>query len=244
MTSAKALFLSTFSFICCAAHAQTTTTGKAGVAVVELFTSEGCSSCPAAEAALKQVHDEYKEGVYVLEFHVDYWNYLGWKDMYSNAEYTQRQQRYAAAFQLSSTYTPQAVVNGSQELVGSDRSKLKAAINAGLHNNTHYNINLAASAMQGKVAVKYATEGFKGQLLNIALVQKNALTDVRRGENEGKKLQHINVVRALKTIDAGQQGTVSIDLPAGLMASDCSVIAYLQARGTLAISGAGACVVN
>src|ERR1700733_12538487 len=81
-----------------------------GFAVVELFTSEGCSSCPPADEVLAKIATEYKDYVYVLGFHVDYWDRLGWKDVYSSADYTRRQQEYARAFKLSSIYTPEAVV--------------------------------------------------------------------------------------------------------------------------------------
>jgi hypothetical protein len=77
--------------------------GTTGFAIVELFTSEGCSSCPAAETALARIHDEYPQNVYVLEFHVDYWNYIGWNDVFSSAAYTKRQQEYAQIFSQGST---------------------------------------------------------------------------------------------------------------------------------------------
>src|SRR5947209_3544323 len=88
-----------------------------GFAVVELFTSEGCSSCPAADETLAKVAREYPENVYVLGFHVDYWDRLGWKDVYSSADYTNRQREYAQQFNLNSIYTPEVVVNGRVEFV-------------------------------------------------------------------------------------------------------------------------------
>src|SRR4051812_5679316 len=86
---------------------------KSGFAVVELFTSEGCSSCPPADEAVANLLASYSANVYVLGFHVDYWNNLGWKDAYSSAGYSQRQQKYGSILHLSSIYTPQAIVNGS-----------------------------------------------------------------------------------------------------------------------------------
>ena len=200
-----------------------------GFAVVELFTSEGCSSCPAAEAALAQVHDEYKQGVYVLEFHVDYWDYIGWKDVFSSKDYTNRQQQYASVFHLSSTYTPQAIVNGKNELVGSDKAKLHLLINKNLAAAPQASIQLAATASNGHVSVSYKTMNAAHQLLNIALVQQKAETNVKRGENSGRKLPHMNVVRTLKTIDvASNEGIVNIPLPAGLLPGECTIIAYTQ----------------
>ena len=100
-----------------------------GTTVIELFTSEGCSSCPPADRVLSMVKEkEQDKNVLVLSYHVDYWNRLGWKDTFSNAANTQRQEYYAEIFQLSSIYTPQAVVNGSAEFAGSDYGKMKEAI--------------------------------------------------------------------------------------------------------------------
>jgi len=103
-----------------------------GFAVVELFTSEGCSSCPPADEILAKIAREYPDNVYVLGFHVDYWDRLGWRDIYSSADYTHRQQKYAQLFNLNSIYTPQAIVNGKHEFVGSNESSLRSAIEEGL----------------------------------------------------------------------------------------------------------------
>src|SRR5476649_2001101 len=92
-----------------------------GFAVIELFTSEGCSSCPPADALVAKVQKESADKpVYILAFHVDYWNRLGWKDAFSSAEYSYRQSQYARWLKLSSVYTPQIVVNGHTEFVGSE----------------------------------------------------------------------------------------------------------------------------
>src|SRR5207248_5820494 len=98
--------------------------------VVELFTSQGCSSCPPADALIHDIaNDPAMHGrVIPLAFHVDYWDSLGWRDPFSSAEWTQRQARYASTMHLSSAYTPQAVVNGTREFVGSNRAALSAAL--------------------------------------------------------------------------------------------------------------------
>src|ERR1700744_6104626 len=101
-----------------------TDAGK-GFAVIELFTSEGCSSCPPADALVARVQKESNDKpVYILAFHVDYWNRLGWKDVFSSAEYSERQNQYARWLKLSSVYTPQIVVNGRTEFVGSEEANL------------------------------------------------------------------------------------------------------------------------
>jgi hypothetical protein len=214
-----------------------------GFAVVELFTSEGCSSCPAAEAVLAKVHDEYPEGVYVMEFHVDYWNYIGWTDIYSSPEYTKRQKHYAELFHLGSTYTPQAIVNGKNELVGSDDAKLHRYVNEALRKQSNVSLKLGAmqtvSAMNKghNVSVDYTVSNSSNQIVNIALVQKVAESNVKRGENSGKKLKHINVVRELQTVDA-TNGRATFALPSQLNAADFVVIAYTQDKDTWQVTAA------
>jgi len=156
--------------------AQNITDDK-GFAVVELFTSEGCSSCPAAEKELSRLHDEYKD-VCFLEFHVDYWNYLGWKDEFSNKTYTKRQQDYAQTFGLNSTYTPQAIVNGSKEMVGSDDNKIQSTIQQSLKHRRSVKLEIKAVLIGKSLTVSYST-GDADLALNIALVQLHAETDVK-----------------------------------------------------------------
>lgn len=237
------LFPMLFSSVCYSKK-QPEPAGNNGVVVVELFTSEGCSSCPAAETVLAGISNEYKNKVYVLEFHVDYWDNLGWKDVFSSGVYTERQQKYATLFHLSSTYTPQAIVNGRNELVGSDRTKLHSLINGYLQKEATNKIRLSAMATGKNVAVKYSLSDAKGQVLNIALVEKNAETNVRRGENSGRKLAHINIVRELKTITAKEQGALDIILPDGLSANDCIIIAYAQDKDTFELRGAAEVPIN
>jgi len=136
--SASLLFVSNIG--CYSKQPQNTKGDNPGFAVVELFTFEGCSSCPAAEAALAEIHNEFRQNVYVMEFHVDYWNSPGWKDTYSS---TARQQHYVQSMHLNLAYTPQAIVNGKDELVGSDRQKLHSLITDNLRKKTvkQYQVN-------------------------------------------------------------------------------------------------------
>src|SRR5579859_6935835 len=112
-----------------------------GFAVLELFTSEGCSSCPPADELASRVASQYRWNVYVLSFHVDYWDQLGWKDIYSNAEYTQRQRDYAQTFYLNSIYTPQAIINGKSQMVGSNEEKLKSTLESELASTSNIRLN-------------------------------------------------------------------------------------------------------
>lgn len=204
-------------------------TGK-GFAVVELFTSEGCSSCPAADAEVEKIAAQNPLNVYVLGFHVDYWNRLGWKDAFSDAAYSDRQRDYARHFKLNGVYTPQVVVNGKTEFVGSDESKLQKAVANGLALEANHHINISNKIVgSAKVEVTYDFESAPGLVLNIALVQKESSTNVKRGENGGRKLHHINIVRDFKTIKKSlAKGATVLNVPSDLMPVHCEVIAYSQ----------------
>jgi hypothetical protein len=210
-----------------------------GFAVVELFTSEGCSSCPAADELVAALDKEHHANVFLLSYHVDYWNRLGWKDVYSDAAYTNRQKRYASAFRLNSLYTPQVVINGKTEFTGSNKIKLHTSVDRELKTETPGEIQLDAKSLDGKTIVASGKANGKG-VLHIALVQKQAETAVSGGENRGKNLQHVNVVRDLKTIAATQGGfnNVSLRIPAGLSLKDIKVIAFLQDETDLHITAA------
>ncbi|HWK08142.1 MAG TPA: DUF1223 domain-containing protein [Puia sp.] len=205
---------------------------KDGFAVVELFTSEGCSSCPPADELLAVIAKEYPENVYVLSFHVDYWDRLGWKDVYSSPDYTHRQQEYAQQFSLNSIYTPQAVVNGKVQFVGSDGSRLRSAVEDGIAAKTPADkILLSAKCEDGKnVKVSYSIDNPGKAALQIALVQSRASSQVLRGENQGHKLEHVNVVRAFQSVSpqSGSGGVASLKLPDGLTMKDCKIVGFLQ----------------
>ncbi len=199
-----------------------------GFAVVELFTSEGCSSCPPADAAVAKILKEYNSNVYVLGFHVDYWDNLGWKDAFSSAAYTQRQRNYARALNLSTVYTPQVVVNGEEEFVGSNEGRLQNTINKDLKETPAQTLSVTAKTNGNGVDVSYQTNATNDNL-NIALIQSSAVSKVQRGENSGETLHHVNIVRNIQTVDLkNTSGNISINLPAGLSAKDCQIIAFIQ----------------
>src|SRR6187551_1483077 len=118
--------------------------GNGGFALVELFTSEGCSSCPAADEVLEEIQKKYNDkNVLVLSYHVDYWDKLGWKDIFSDPSFTQRQEYYSNIFRLNSIYTPQVVVNGRKEFLGSDKSKIISSIEEQLNETSVASIKLS-----------------------------------------------------------------------------------------------------
>lgn len=170
-------------------------------AVIELFTSEGCWSCPPADALLaKLAKDNKNQQLYLLAFHVDYWDHQGWKDRFSQAAFTDRQKQYATWMKLRTLYTPQLVINGQLETVGSDESKVLQSIQKMLHQS--YSRSLALKLVQEKgkeVQIHYETASTaKNTQLLMALVQEQASSQVAAGENAGKQLAHVQVVRELQ----------------------------------------------
>lgn len=214
------------------------TTAKKGFAVVELFTSEGCSSCPSADETVARLLSKNIDNVYILAYHVDYWNRLGWKDPFSNAAYSQRQNQYAAKFDLNSVYTPQVIVNGASEFIGSDEDKLTNTVENNLGKQSAQNISISTTRSNNIVTINYDIDGSEAELLNIALVQPEATTSVKRGENGGRTLHHVNIVRALKTIDANGKGSVTMEVPNELTGVTLQLIAYTQSKKSFEILGA------
>ncbi len=203
-----------------------------GFAVVELFTSEGCSSCPPADELVARIQKEDKDKlVYILAFHVDYWNRLGWKDVFSSADYSKRQNQYANWLNLQSVYTPQIVVNGKKEFVGSEEGILRNAITAGLRTNSTATLTLNTQKGPDHITIQYHVAGAeKNSDLLLALVQKAAQTKVQRGENGGRTLSHVQIVRKIQSqpLSAGGNGSTSIALPEGVNTQDWEVIGLVQ----------------
>ena len=240
----KSIFILPFSIACnmsAANHndvAATNDSTKNGFAVLELFTSEGCSSCPPADAVLAKLSEEYKGNVYALGFHVDYWNRLGWTDSFSNADYSRRQEKYATQLHLNSIYTPQLIINGKTEIIGSNERKVRDAVTKELKKSTVTLIQSQAKQNGSVIAVSYAIDKSSNDILNIALVQSNASTNVKNGENNGHILHHINVVRDFKTLELKNSlnGTINLNIPEHLVAKDCKVIIYLQNKQSMEIN--------
>lgn len=210
-----------------------------GFAVVELFTSEGCSSCPAADELVAKIQKEVSDKpVYILAFHVDYWNRLGWRDVFSNADYSRRQNDYANYLKIQSVYTPQIVVNGKTEFVGSQEGTLRNAIRTSLGKAAEDQLTLnvtGQTATKAELRYNIAVDN-KNTVLLLALVQKTAQTKVRSGENGGRTLSHVQIVRNLQTVKLnGKTGSASIALPHNFDAHGWEVIGFLQntVRGTI-----------
>jgi hypothetical protein len=215
------LFLITFQVI-----------GQPNPVIIELFTSQGCSSCPAADKNLTELLNKSAlEGthVYGLSFHVDYWNYIGWKDPYSSQAFTERQRNYAEVMKLQSIYTPQMIVNGRDEFVGSNKTKAEEVIKKELSKKPIYVINVNQFSLEGDLLkLSYSIDSDPdSEVLNLAVVERTVENYVPRGENQGKKLHHINVVRAFKTISLEKQGQADMKIPI-LTPGTASLVLYIQ----------------
>jgi len=211
-----------------------------GFAVVELFTSEGCSSCPSADALVAKVQKESADKpIYILAFHVDYWNRLGWKDVFSNHDYSIRQYQYSKWIK-SEVYTPQVIVNGHTEFVGSDEKSLRNAISAGLEKSAKTELSLNSIKVEGdKAILQYHVANANGSNLLIALIEKNATTKVKSGENGGRTLAHVQIVSQLKSIALKSiGGNENIALPHGFDPQKFELIGFVQNTQTGEITGA------
>ena len=214
--------------------------------VVELFTSEGCSSCPPADRLLTALDKEQPvKGVQVivLSEHVDYWNTGGWADPYSSHEFSERQQRYGEALHIADVYTPQAVVDGRWEVVGNNAPKLEGAI-AQARKEKKIPLRLQVSRSDKGIHVDLRAEGDvpRGAELYFAVAEDAVESKVSAGENSGRMLAHTAVVRSLtkagKLADAGENG-VSMDLKAsGRWGKHLRVVALLEERAGGKILGA------
>jgi hypothetical protein len=213
-------------------------------AVVELFGSEGCSSCPPADHVLSELTYRaraQKERIFTLSFHVDYWNYLGWKDPFSSKQFTQRQYQYAESLKNTSVYTPQMIINGKEAFVGSNRSLANQLIEDALRipasNSVHVELT---SADQQDIIVSYTCEHLNpATVIHFALVQDGLENKVTAGENSGHILKHDHVVRDFKTIPLNQlTGTVNLTKPSKDSSKLFTVIAYLQDERSMRIFAA------
>ena len=202
--------------------------------VLELFTSEGCSSCPPAEELFDQLVGEPGAPV-ALEFHVNYWNKLGWTDPYSKPEWSQRQGRYAAVGGSEEIYTPQALVDGAHPCVGGDGEKVRRGLDAARAKAHDARVRLKVGTPAGgklPVELEYdMSQKMEKPTLVVALTEDALESDVSGGENAGRKLSHQRVVRALVTPSTEESvGThaTHVDLPAAGAAAHLGVAAFLQ----------------
>jgi hypothetical protein len=228
----------------------------AGVVVVELFTSEGCSSCPPADAVLAEL--EAKQPVpgaliVPLAFHVDYWDETGWKDPFSSHAWTKRQLGYRHDGS-GSLYTPQLVVDGRAEVNGGDRSSVQRAVaDAATAPKTSVVLTMKPAAagrppsIVARVGALRSNADAGGADVMLAVVEPRARVEVTSGENAGRTLSHTSVVRSLVTLGHAQPGGTTLEraLPPEVAAMAAArAVVFVQERGSHAIVGAAAAAVR
>lgn len=220
--------------------------------LVELFTSEGCSSCPPADTFLQQLDDFQPvpgARLIVLSEHVDYWDHDGWKDPYSSAAFTERQQEYVRELGLQTAFTPQFVVDGTKQF-GMDNSKQAndTLLKAGSETMVPVRIESAAiesgspSVLRAHIDVDGTSEKHNADVF-VAVALNQAESDVLRGENRGRRLTYVAVVQELKRIGKLEKGKhfsqdLNLKLNPGIALTNCRIIAFVQESGPGRVVGA------
>ncbi|SMF11707.1 hypothetical protein SAMN06265365_105270 [Tistlia consotensis] len=163
--------------------------------VVELFTSQGCSSCPPADAILGEL--AMRGDVLALSLHVDYWDYIGWKDPFASAEMTERQRAYARAMGSRMVYTPQTIVDGREEMVGSRRDAVMAAIDRAEQGPKGVTVTVVGD---DAIQIGAGEAPPDGAVVWLVTYDHEQTTDIQRGENAGRRISYYNVVRSIERL--------------------------------------------
>jgi hypothetical protein len=215
---------------CCVAHVQ----GQSRPAVVELFTSEGCSSCPPAEAYIGELAQQ--KDALALAFHVDYWDNLGWKDPFSLKSSTDRQYAYSTVLGRSSVYTPQVVIDGKDEFVGMDRRHIGGALAAA---RTGVPLRISVDPEYLVVELSASERAVPSQVLLLPYVRR-VTSSIGRGENAGRKLEEFNIVRAIRDLGRWSGDPVSFRAQLSSLPRDATDVAVLvQSTDRHEVIGAG-----
>jgi hypothetical protein len=202
--------------------------------VVELFTSEGCSSCPPAEAYLAELAQ--RDDVLALAYHVDYWDDLGWRDRFALKTATQRQNIYAQSMRKTSVYTPQVVIDGREDYVGSDRRSIGRSIEAP---RTGVPVTLTLDGQQIRIAVGTQAIAADCDILVVGYLRK-AVSPIHRGENSGRTLEEFHIVRSLQVLGHWRGAAQTFDVAMSSLPPDVTNIAVLvQSPRQGPIAGAG-----
>ena len=224
--------LLTFATLAPAASAET------GPVVVELYTSQGCSSCPPADAILTEM--DAIDGVIALALHVDYWDYIGWKDNFANPAHTERQQGYAHAAGATTIYTPQFVIGGTDIVVGAKAMKLSDKIRA--HSAVTLPVIVMLERAGEQVAVsaemRAAVPASGPMVVQLVRTASEETVDIRRGENAGQQLTYTNIVQSWDVL-TNWDGAAPLSLTADVPEAD-RIVVIVQAGTNGAILGAAA----
>ena len=195
-----------------------------GPAVVELYTSQGCSSCPPADALLGELSQ--MPNVLALAFHVDYWDSIGWRDHFALPTAVRRQQQYVETLGLSSAFTPQVVVDGRSSFVGSDKRRILAAI-AGPLNTIPISVEVARRVLTVSVPERQDRERYD---VNLIAYLPQADTNVERGENSGRTLREFNIVRQFRSLGVWNGRESVFRAPVDSFPADATRVAVLLQR--------------
>lgn len=221
--------------------------GQTPIAVIELFTSEGCSSCPPADSLLQQIHlkkSSTGQLIVGISEHVTYWNSLGWRDPFSADTFTERQETYASRLSPQGPYTPQMVVNGRVQFVGNDSVALERALRTSQQQSQLDLRIVTASIVRNGVDMKFSLAGAVRRPMDIIAVitDDSDRSHVLRGENSGRSLEHISVARSLTrvgTVRSAAEQTSHVSLPGDFKAgSGHHLILLAQEQNQGAILGA------
>jgi hypothetical protein len=215
--------------------------------VVELFTSQGCSSCPPADAILADLAQ--KGDVIALSYHVDYWDYLGWQDTLGSPENTQRQYDYMKSFGTRSVYTPQAVINGQAHVNGAHRSEVSDALNDMKGTGAALKVDVDVSQSAESITIKTSASSEPVGEAHVLLVSYDAAqpVEITRGENAGKTVVYWNAVRSIQTAGIWRGKEAQFEMPVSDMAkkgANCAVLLQSTGKGGAPGTILGAAVVQ
>lgn len=212
--------------------------------IVELFTSEGDKNSPPADAVFRVLSAEAQKSgqpVYFLGYHVDYWNKGGWRDPFSKNQFTFRQENYSRVLPNRDLYTPQLVINGQTELLGTDKEKAKAAIEKAMVMPVIVEMTLQKDSVARDTAfISYSCSALdKNYTLRVALTEDGLTSEVMKGENAGKILEHAGVVRVFYSTDKFEKnGRLKIPLKGTKVSERCRFTGFVQHKQTMKVLGA------
>jgi hypothetical protein len=185
------------------------------IGVVELFTSQGCSSCPKADRAISEMAD--RPDVVTITYHVDYWNYLGWQDTLSAKANTDRQYAYAKTLGNTNVYTPQIVLNGTHDMKAAAPFVIQANLKKLAENGEGVTVPVAATLSSDELTISVGEGSGKADVV-IAYFKKATVVDIKSGENQGKQMTYRNSVTKLETVGMWDGKALTVKLPAAMIA--------------------------
>lgn len=205
------------------------------VAVAELFTSQGCSSCPAADVFLAELAK--RDDIITLAYHVDYWNYIGWKDTFSDKKHSDLQRQYAAASGQERIYTPQLLINGQEDFVGSHKGEINAAISQSV---LPIDIQFAVDSESLKISIPEMSDEGQKSIVWLVYYRTGANVEITRGENRGKTLSYSSIVYDRQIVgmwDGKQSAEIMMPMPQMMNDEIDGIAVLLQTKAKNGLPG-------